>query len=201
MHTEITDDTRIHATCQLTRTMLFRPKCMSLRELTTDHVAPRACSSSHDGSPLHNWSRCTGLIALLVWHVRFRTEPPETLGISDVQTWRIAHAVRGRTDVHGGSVRRRITPVAIHRRGNLSKTRSPRKSRPRALQVRITVCWADSERSLTPLTVTYQAIGISLVQNCYIFLRTTAGHLIINNHAARKAARCHRARSLDETGW
>ena len=141
-------------------------------EITTAPVAPRACSSSHDGSPLHNWSRCTGLIALLVWHVRFRTEPPETLGISDVQTWRIAHAVRGRADVHGGSVRRRITPVAIHRRRNLSKTRSPRKSRPRALQVRITVCWADGERSLTPLTVTYQAIGISLVRNYFIFLRT-----------------------------
>ena len=62
--------------------------------------------------------------------------------------------------------------MAIHRRGNLSKTRSPRKSQPRALQVRITVCWADGERSLTPLTVTYQAIGISLVQNQFIFLRT-----------------------------
>ena len=139
---------------------------MNPRELKTAPVAPRACNSSHDGSPLHNWSRCTGRIALLAGHVGVDRAPCEMLGVGEVaiQTWRVAHAVRGRTDVHG-SVRRRGAPRLIHGDGHLRQTASARECGPRALQMRIRVCWADSERSFTSWTVSYPLVRIHLIRN------------------------------------
>ena len=128
---------------------------MNPRELPTAPVAPQACSSSHRGTLLDNaWSRCAGLIAPLAGHVRLCTEPREMLGVGEVviQTWRMFHAVRGRTHIHW-TVCLGCAPKLIHGDGHLRETGSARESWPRALQMRITVCRADGERSLTPRTI------------------------------------------------